>query len=123
MELVEIILFGSLQFTDIDVLAQKYRLGWVVPLVGTPSCTPKGCGLNSHSGLIPRCKFGPYLGHVGEATYQCLSPSLKSINILLKKKKYEGKTKTTGPLKAEVQSALESRSAGLASYPFPVTQP
>ena len=60
-------------------------------------------------------KFGPYLGHVGEATYQCLSPSLKSINILLKKKKYEGKTKTTGPLKAEVQSALESRSAGLAS--------
>ena len=62
MELVEIILFGSLQFTDIDVLAQKYRLGWVVPLVGTPSCTPKGCGLDSHSGLIPRFQVWSLFG-------------------------------------------------------------
>ena len=50
------------------------RPGWVSPLLGALSCTPKGCGFDLQSGRIQ------------EATDQCFSPMLMFLSLTHLKK-------------------------------------
>ena len=80
-----------LEDLDTDIKRVKISPGWVAQLVGVLSHTPKGWGFNSGQDTYLGCGFDPQLGHVREATNQCLSLtlmlstplSLKLINISL----------------------------------------
>ena len=66
--------------------------GWVAQLVGTSSCTPKGCRFDFLSGHILGCRLDPWSGHMWEAANWCFSHqgfflsvplSVKSMNMSL----------------------------------------